>query len=396
MPASIMTISLKIIALLAPSFITLFWAVILFSRNSSTKNPGFYIATLMLTFFTVFTSIIPFYTGNIPLYIGLEPLYFLAVCSVFPLIWLYIRSVTCRLRLRKTDLPHLLPAVIISIFDIVFQFLISPGELYRYGTGEGSLATAEFPATMPYLLNAISKAVVLMQIPTYFYRCVKLIRQHRRNIDNYFSGLNRHYFNWIRLFYTVYPVASLTGVVLILAGNSNLNTTPDPLLTTLFFILSAVFFTIAYIANHQRYIENGEFYKGACPLTSKEHSQVHLPDGLKEKLEQLFNETHPYLQHNLKITDVASSLGTNRTYLSKLIHDSYNTNFSGFVNGYRVQEAAKMLRQENFGNYTTKSIAEMAGFNNYNSFTKAFITATGTTPGKFRQLPGDRPSPRSR
>jgi len=390
-----MTISLKIIALLAPSFITLFWAVILFARNSSTRNPGFYIATLMLALFTVFTSIIPFYTGNIPRYIRLEPLYFLALCSIFPLIWLYIRSVTCRLRLKKRDLLHLLPAASISFFAILSQFLISSEDLYRYGTGEGALATAEFPVTLPYLLNATSKAVVLLQIPWYFYRSVKLINQHRRNIDNYFSGLNRHYFNWISLFYAVYPFASLAGLYLIQAGNSNLNTTPEPLLTILFFTLSAIFFTIAYIANHQRYIENGEFYKEACNLTGKEHSHIHVPEGLKDKLEQLFSETHPYLQHHLKITDVASSLGTNRTYLSKLIHDSFNTNFSGFVNGYRVREAARMLRQEEYSNYTTKSIAEMAGFNNYNSFTKAFISATSTTPGKFRQLPGDRPEPRS-
>ena len=386
-----MTISLKIIALLAPSFITLFWAVILFSRNSSTKNPGFYIAALMLAFFTVFTSILPYYTSNIALYIRLEPLYFLAVCSIFPLIWLYIRSITCRLRLNKKDLPHLLPAVFISFFAMLLHFLIPNEALYRYGTGEGALATAEFPATLPYLLNSVSKAEVLLQIPWYFNRSVKLIKQHRRNIDNYFSGLNRHYFNWISLFYTLYPGASLTGIFLILTGNSNLNATPETVLTALFLTLSAVFFTIAYIANHQRYIENGEFYKEGCTMSDKELSNIHIPEKLKEKLEKHFSETHPYLQHHLKITDVAAMLGTNRTYLSKLIHDSYNTNFSGFVNGYRVQEAARLFNHEEYQNYTTKSIAEMAGFNNYNSFTRAFITATGSSPGKFRQLPGDRP-----
>jgi AraC-like DNA-binding protein len=390
-----MTISLKIIALLSPSFITLSWAVTLFSRNSSTRNPGFYIASLMLAFFTVFTSIIPYYTGNIPLYIRLEPPYFLALCSIFPLIWLYIRSVTCRRRLRKKDLPHLLPAVAVSFLAILFQILTDTESLHQYGTGEGTPATVPFPALMLYRVNALSKGVVLLQIPAYFYLCVQLIRRHRQQVDNYFSGLKGHYFNWIAFFYATYPAASLAGIFLLLEGNSNLNTTPEPLLTILFFTLSAVFFTIAYIANHQRYIENGEFYKEACTIPGKEHSHIHIPEGLKAKLEQLFSETHPYLQHHLKITDVASSLGTNRTYLSQLIHDSYNTNFSGFVNGYRVREAAKMLRQEEYKNFTTKSIAETAGFNNYNSFTRAFITETGTTPGKFRQLPGDRPAPGS-
>jgi AraC-like DNA-binding protein len=390
-----MTISLKIIALLAPSFTTLFWAVILFLRNSSTKNPGFYIASLMLAFFTVFTSILPFYTGNIPFYIRMEPLFFLAVCSIFPLIWLYIRSVTCRRRLNQKDLPHLLPAVALSFFAMLFQILIYPKELYRYATGAGSLYTAPFPATLLYLVNTLSKAVVLLQIPAYFYLCVQLIRRHRQRVNNYFSGLKGHYFNWIGFFYLAYPGASLAGIFLLLEGNSDLNRIPDPVLATLLFTLSALFFAIAYIANHQRYIENGEFYKDACVVNEENHNHIHVPEGLKEKLEQLFSDTRPYLQHDLKITDVAARLGTNRTYISQLIHDSYNTNFSGFVNGYRVQEAVRLLGLEECRNYTMKGIAETAGFNNYNSFTRAFISATGSSPGKFRKLPGDRPKPGS-
>jgi AraC-like DNA-binding protein len=390
-----MTISLKIIALLAPSFTTLFWAVILFLRNSSTRNPGFYIASLMLAFFTVFTSILPFYTGNIPRYIRLEPLYFLAVCSIFPLIWLYIRSVTCRRRLHKKELPHLLPAITISFFAVLSQILTDPEALHQYGTGEGTPATAPFPALMLYLVNALSKAVVLLQIPAYFYLCVQLIRRHRRQVDDYFSGLKGHYFNWIAFFYATYPAASLTGIFLLLEGNSNLNTIPEPVLATLLFSLSALFFAIAYIANHQRYIENGEFYKEACAINEKGTSHIHVPEGLKEKLEQLFTEERPFLQHDLKITDVASRLGTNRTYISQLIHESYNTNFSGFVNEYRVREAVRLLGQEACRNYTMKGIAETAGFNNYNSFTHAFIKVTGLSPGKFRQLPGDRPEPRT-
>lgn len=380
-----MSISLKTIALLAPSFVTLFWAVILYIRNHSARNPGFYIASLMLAFFLVFTSILPFYTGNTRHYLMLEPLFFLAVCTIFPLTWLYVRSVTRRTVIRPEDLIHFFPAAGISIVAFTCQILTDSESMHAYGTGQAYPAGGSFSAQLPYLVNYLSKVVVALQVPYYFFRSRRLIRQHRARVENYFSGLKNYYFNWIRMFNVVYPGASLLGLYLLLKGNRNLDSTPEPALMLVFLLLSGIFFVIAYIANHQRYIENGEFYKTGADEPGSNGHQLHVPEGLKKSLERLFEVQRPYLQHDLKITDVASSLGTNRTYVSRVIHAQYGTSFSGFVNAYRVQEAIRLFRQNAFRNYTTKSIADAAGFNNYNSFTAAFRSETGMTPGQYRE-----------
>jgi AraC-like DNA-binding protein len=204
-------------------------------------------------------------------------------------------------------------------------------------------------------------------------------------VDDYFAGLNQYYFNWIRIFYITYPGASLLGLYLLLKGNENLEHTSEPLLVGVFFLLSGIFFLIAYIANHQRYIENGEFYRNTSFDTSNPNSTPQIPAGLKMALAQLFEEDRPFLEHELKITDIASRLGTNRTYISHLIRVDYQTNFSGFVNTFRVREAIRLFSQEAYRNHTTKSISEAAGFNNYNSFTEAFRKTTGMTPGKYRE-----------
>lgn len=380
-----MSISLKTIALLAPSFVTLFWAVILYVRNHSPKNPGFYIASLMLAFFFVFTSILPFYTGNTRYYLLLEPAFFLAVCAIFPLTWLYVRSVTLRTVIRPADLLHFAPAACISVFAMLGQILIPDEFLEAYGTGAPYPAAGASTEKIPYLVNYLSKAVVILQIPYYYFRSRQLIRQHRARIDNYFSGLKNYYFNWIRIFNTAYPGASLLGMFLLLKGNRELDTTPEPILVMVFLLLSGVFFIIAYIANHQRYIENKEFYRTGVDEKKDHNHHQRIPAGLQDALERLFERQRPYLQHDLKITDVASSLGTNRTYISRVIHDTYGTNFSGFVNDFRVQEAMRLFDEKAYRNYTTKSIADAAGFNNYNSFTAAFRKATGITPGQYRE-----------
>ncbi len=380
-----MIISLKTIALLAPSFVTLFWAMILFVRNNSPRNPGFYIASQMLAFFIVFTSIIPFYTGNVRLYLLLEPVFFFAVCMIFPLTWFYVRTVTCRTGLVRKDFIHFLPAVFITLSGIICQFLLPVEHLSYYGSGQPYPGGDSVTAQLPYLVNYFSKGIIVLQIPFYFVLSQGLIRRHRKQVDDYFSGLKHYYFNWIRIFYITYPGASILGLFLLLKGNSNLNSTPDPILVLLFFLLSGIFFLIAYIANHQRYIENGEFYRVMPGEEGIPIDAPHIPGGLKPALEQVFEEEQPYLQHELKITDIASRLGTNRTYVSRLIRTHYDTNFSGFVNSFRAREAIRMLGQEAYRNHTTKSIAESAGFNNYNSFTGAFRKETGMTPGAYRE-----------
>jgi AraC-like DNA-binding protein len=380
-----MSISLKTIALLVPSFVTLFWAAILYLRNHSPKNPGFYIASLMLAFFAVFTSILPFYTGNTKYYLLLEPAFFLALCSIFPLTWLYVRSVTRRSAIRPVDLLHFAPAAGILIIAVLCQIMIKDTYLRAYGTGAPFPSGAAFPEKVPYLVNYLSKLVVLLQIPFYYFRSRQLIIQHRSRVDNYFSGLKNYYFNWIRMFNIAYPGASLLGLFLLVKGNRNLDSTPEPLLVLVLLILSGVFFIIAYIANHQRYIENGEFYRTVSEEKADRDQHHRIPEGLQTALEEWFETRRPYLQHDLKITDVASSLGTNRTYISQLIHDQYGTNFSGFVNDFRVKEAKRLFEEKATRNYTTKTIADAAGFNNYNSFTAAFRKTTGMTPGQYRE-----------
>lgn len=384
-----MTLSLKTIALLTPLFTTLFWTLILYSRNSSLKNPGFYMALLMLCFFLLFLSIVPFYTDKLSLYMAMEPIFFLCLCMIFPLVFFYIRSITCRIAIRKKDFPHFLPALILALAALMFHLLIPLSEFNEYAAGTLSFRKLVFPQSLIYVLNLTSKAVIILQIIYYFLRCQRMISLHRIKVKDYFSGIRLRQFSWIRFFYLAYPGASLLGLFLILRGNNSLDNSVDFEIIITFFGLSSVFFVIAFIANHQRYIENGAFYLEDCGEVPGNTSSGMLNEEqsrqLSSRLEFYFKEEKPWLNPDLKITDVAAALKSNRSYISEVIRQSYRSNFSKYVNSYRVEEAIRLFGDRHYLNYASKSIAELAGFNNYNSFVQAFRTNKGLTPGAYRK-----------
>ena len=78
------------------------------------------------------------------------------------------------------------------------------------------------------------------------------------------------------------------------------------------------------------------------------------------------------------------SLQTNRTYISKLINEEFEMNFNQFVNNFRINEAKKLLEEDNGKVSSMELIAEKSGFGSFNSFTRVFKNITGTTPGNFR------------
>ncbi|MDF1575551.1 MAG: helix-turn-helix domain-containing protein [Bacteroidales bacterium] len=381
-----MSISLKTIALLTPIFTTFFWALVIFFRNHSRRNPGFYIALLMAFFSMLFSSIFPFYTRNMDLYMAMEPLFFFSLNMVFPMVFFYIRAVTLRQKLMVSDLPHILPALLLTVTSLVLHTIVPANRLTGYARGSVSFLDASYPQSLFFLTNYLSKLVVVIQIVLYCFLCMKLIARHKIQVNNYFSGLNRSLFNWIPFFYMTYPAASLLGLYLILKGNSYIDGARDIEIIVSFFGLSIIFFTIALVTNHQRYIENKEFY--LIPDSSAQETVESSPGRLgklRVQVERYFIEEQPWLNADLKITDVAAHLDTNRTYISELIKKHFNKNFKTYVNSFRVAEAVRLFSQKKYHNFSTKSISELSGFNSYNSFVHAFRLETGMTPGAFRE-----------
>jgi AraC-like DNA-binding protein len=104
-------------------------------------------------------------------------------------------------------------------------------------------------------------------------------------------------------------------------------------------------------------------------------------DDLKDLIVKKMEEDQIYLQPNLKITDLAALLGTNRNYLYNAINIGMGISFSEFVNRYRVGHAQRLLIENPTANIV--EIATKSGFSSEVTFYRNFKAVTGTTPYKW-------------
>lgn len=77
-------------------------------------------------------------------------------------------------------------------------------------------------------------------------------------------------------------------------------------------------------------------------------------------------------------------MNTNSSYLSKVVNFYKHKNFASYINDLRIEYVVEQLKEDKkLRSYTIKSIADEVGFNNVESFTKAFYKKTGIRPSYY-------------
>jgi AraC-like DNA-binding protein len=92
----------------------------------------------------------------------------------------------------------------------------------------------------------------------------------------------------------------------------------------------------------------------------------------------------PYRIEDLRLAGVADELSIPAHVLSQVVNDHLQTNFSDFVNRYRIEEARRQLEDANNDQFTLLAIAREAGFNSKTSFYRAFKKHVGMSPPEYR------------
>lgn len=101
-------------------------------------------------------------------------------------------------------------------------------------------------------------------------------------------------------------------------------------------------------------------------------------DELMDRIRQMMEQQQLYLNSELKLEDIASALGLNRSYVSDCINSHTGDSFSQFVNGYRIEYAKRVLRSQPDTKVTSLYLS--AGFSSEQSFYRNFKSFTGMTP----------------
>jgi YesN/AraC family two-component response regulator len=161
-------------------------------------------------------------------------------------------------------------------------------------------------------------------------------------------------------------------------------------------IFSSLLFSIGYLAHVQKHSayelkkDEEEAERFAADNYESGSISIDHADGncnvaiLRQLLLEQFENEKIYLRPDLKISNLAIILKSNRTYISKLINEEFNCSFSDFVGKYRIEEAKKLLQSSLLDDHTLESVAERTGFTSVASLIRTFKQFEGITPGAYR------------
>lgn len=123
-----------------------------------------------------------------------------------------------------------------------------------------------------------------------------------------------------------------------------------------------------------------------CNLDTYNHnfgSSVEECKRLADKLEIVMHKEKPYTNPNLKIADLAASIGTSSHTLSYLFNQYLNRNYYDYINDYRIAEFKRLVEKDEYAKYTLSALAELCGFSSRASFFRYFKKATNITPNEY-------------
>lgn len=390
-----------------PLFVVLFWLMLflLDGRGERAKRfLGLFLAVVLLNYITHWF----YFNHNYEVYKILDSVWVFTSLSVYPLYYYYLRLLTVDVRINFRWGWILIPAVTLSLFSAILYLLMSPSEsenfvqeiLYHNRDSHNSYPlTVRLQEMRIHLFRYIFVVEVVMTVVF----GLRLINRFNKKVRTFYSNVQDKELRSLRVLLLFLVVTSVVSLVSNLIGKDFF--TEHPYLLAIPSVThSLALFGISYAGYRQPFTireltremnaghvdgvgaliatekETGNENSEEKGLSGREYDQLH------RKLEQLMQQEKLYLNPELRLNELANILGTNRTYVSRLIHNRRNLNFCDYVNEYRIEHAKKILSASHEVTPPIKQVALQSGFSNNSTFYRVFTSKEGITPSRFRKL----------
>jgi AraC-like DNA-binding protein len=178
-------------------------------------------------------------------------------------------------------------------------------------------------------------------------------------------------------------ITAISSIVLTSLGK-NYFENKDTALTIAAVIFSSMLFIIGWLGDRQKPL-NPAFEKEE-KHQEKTKDKIILEANeklLAEKITTLLEKEKVYLNSKLNIIDIASKIGTNRSYISSLINKKFDQNFCCFVNQYRIKELEQRISNE--PNTSYHILAEECGFGSVDSMKRSVKAKTGMNMKEWKE-----------
>ena len=117
------------------------------------------------------------------------------------------------------------------------------------------------------------------------------------------------------------------------------------------------------------------------PVATPEAAEEDVPH-LMQRINDIMESQKLYKNSELKLSDLANAVGSNRRAVSDCINSQAGNSFNQYVNTFRTEHAKRIIRQ-----YPDRKLSDIyveSGFANETSFFRTFKALTGMTPKEWK------------
>ena len=343
-------------------------------RNMARTRLLFFMTTatvLYLAHFIYFNRL----TAVIPL---TDALYCFCNPAVFPLYYLYIEELTDYSPNRWRQALYLLPSLLCGLTVGLLYTLMDPQKTatfirqYLYGNEFASLSGLAY---WQAVIHVVVRIVFALQVPLVLFFGFRRITAYNAVVETNYSNIEGKRIVRVKTLLALFAVTSLVAFMFNLIGRQRFIDGAEPLAIPAV-LFSMLLLLIGHVGLNQQFsvqdIEAEVFMESEPMAEDCGYSE------LLEKIRKLMSEEKLYLYPNLKVSDLAMRLNSNRNYVYNAINVEMGISFSDYINGQRIDYASKLL--EAHPEMSINDVMIKSGFTSTSAFYRNFKKFKGITP----------------
>lgn len=371
---------IKTISLIIAFIFPFVWGITFISVGLKKERSKIFLFLLMLS--ASFTYMMTFFKfeNYIELYAILFPVQAGIVWVLFPLLFLYVKSLTSERQISLIKvLLNFIPFVFFLILYLVLQkaFVDSALEVNFVKHLLDKKVHIDEYFEIGKAIYDVAKICLVVSALVYVVAIAKIMRNHYLKVKETFSENESNELKWLRGLGYLFILMVVFFVSIHVLKNSKVEEY-DWLIAVSYLQFGAFFWYLGLNGFRQKEVYN--VVEVAQSEEFESESKVS-----KKEIEDYLLSTQSYKNQNISVFDMCYHFHTNRTYMSEAIRHNFDLNFRGLINRYRIIDACKVI-DENLNKgveFDLENVATSSGFSSYSTFFRVFRTEKGITPSEY-------------
>lgn len=388
------------VILLMTAMLCGFFALLLIATNPPNNTSNYFLAAFLIAHAFIPLHELIMWGAEFKLQVRthMPGIYFIGGFAYYldaVLLYFYVKSLVFRdFRLRPRDYFHLLPLAIFGISMLLVFYRFSADIRLSWINSE-AFVYSQYYIGMDFFCKFLRVG--------YCVAGFLLIYKYKDILKNTHSNIEKVDILWLKILVMGFLVVTVMEAFLALSKAIGFMTgydfqNPHPSgnvieyiglsgYYALFFLVCTLIFTsMRYFSNFEA-VRQKDGHKDHREATKKPAQEKILNPEYAAKIDSVMRGQKTYLNPDLTLDMLADSLSIPAKDLSMIINRHFNLNFYEFINGYRIEEVQKRLRDPANKDKTITDIYLEVGFNSKSVFNTFFKKLVGKTPSEYRQNP---------